>query len=129
MRRLFVLFGFLIPALARAQGQYADINGAHIYYEVEGTGHPLVLIHGWPMSARMWENQVRVLKDYYRVITYDRRGFGRSPGTPWNESQAEHDPADLAALLRYLHVSSAYILGHSQGGSVATQFALIIRSK
>jgi 3-oxoadipate enol-lactonase len=114
----------LCSSVAGAQGQYADVNGAHLYYEVAGTGHPLVLIHGWPMSARMWDDQVRVLAQSYRVIRYDRRGFGRSPGTPWDDSPAEHDPADLAALLDYLHVSSAYILGHSQGGSVATRFTL-----
>jgi pimeloyl-ACP methyl ester carboxylesterase len=111
-------------AQAPSPGHYAEINGARIYYEDEGSGHPLVLIHGWPMSARMWDEQVRVLKTHYRVIRYDRRGFGRSPGTPWNESSAEHDPADLEALLQYLKISHIYVLGHSQGGSVATQFTL-----
>ena len=113
-----------VPRVLAAQGQYAEVNGTKSYYEDEGTGHPLVLIHGWPMSARMWDEQVRVLKAHYRVIRYDRRGFGRSPGTPWHESSAEHDPADLAALLQYLKITHAYILGHSQGGSVATQFTL-----
>jgi pimeloyl-ACP methyl ester carboxylesterase len=117
------LSALLTPRL-HAQGQLADVNGTRLYYEVEGTGHPLVLIHGWPMSARMWDDQARVLSQYYRVIRYDRRGFGRSPGTPWHEGSAEHDPADLAALLHYLGVSSAYILGHSQGGSVAIEFTL-----
>jgi 3-oxoadipate enol-lactonase len=108
----------------RAQGQYAEVNGTRLYYQVEGSGHPLVLIHGWPMSARMWDDQARVLSQYYRVIRYDRRGFGRSPGRPWHEGSAEHDPADLAALLRYLGVSRTYVLGHSQGGSVAIAFTL-----
>jgi 3-oxoadipate enol-lactonase len=107
-----------------AQGRYAEVNGARIYYEDEGSGHPLVLVHGWPLSERMWDDQARVLKEHYRVIRYDRRGFGQSPGTPWNESSSEHDPADLEALLRYLKVSSAYLVGHSAGGSVVTQFAL-----
>jgi len=114
----------VLPGLARAQGQFAEINGARIYYEDEGSGHPIVLIHGWPMSARMWDEQARVLKQYYRVIRYDRRGFGRSPAEPWTESSAEHDQTDLAALLRYLKVSHTYLLGHSQGGSVVTQYTL-----
>ena len=114
----------LLGGEARAQGQYADVNGTRLYYQVEGSGHPLVLIHGWPMSARMWDDQARVLSQYYRVIRYDRRGFGRSPGTPWHEGSAEHDPADLEALLHYLGVSKAYVLGHSQGGSVAIAFTL-----
>lgn len=111
------------PAL-HAQGQYATINGGRIYYQVEGTGHALVLIHGWPMSARMWDEQAAVLSRYFQVIRYDRRGFGRSPGTPGREQSAKNDAADLEALLRLLKVSHAYILGHSQGGAVAQQFTL-----
>jgi 3-oxoadipate enol-lactonase len=114
----------LTPRGAAAQGRFAEINGARIYYEDEGSGHAIVLIHGWPLSERMWDDQARVLKEYYRVIRYDRRGFGQSPATPWNESASEHDPADLEALLRYLKVPSAYLVGHSAGGSVVTQFAL-----
>lgn len=114
----------IAPHAVHAQGQYATINGARIYYEVEGTGHALVLIHGWPMSARMWDEQARMLKNYYQVIRYDRRGFGRSPGTPGAEQSAEHDAQDLEGLLSYLMVSHAYVLGHSQGGAVAQQFTL-----
>jgi 3-oxoadipate enol-lactonase len=109
---------------ACAQGQYANINGGRIYYEVEGSGHPLVLIHGWPMSARMWDAQARELKNYYQVVRYDRRGFGRSPGDVGVEQSAEHDAQDLEALLRYLKIPHAYIVGHSQGGAVAQQFTL-----
>jgi 3-oxoadipate enol-lactonase len=119
-----IVVGSLTPHDVAAQGRYAEINGTRIYYEDEGSGHPLVLIHGWPLSERMWDDQARVLKEYYRVIRYDRRGFGQSPGTPWNESSSEHDPADLEALLHYLKVPSAYLVGHSAGGSVVTQFAL-----
>ena len=109
---------------ARAQGQYADINGGHIYYEVEGTGQAIVLIHGWPMSARMWDAQAKELKNYYKVLRYDRRGFGRSPGAVGVEQSAEHDSQDLEALLSYLKIPHAYIVGHSQGGSVAQRFTL-----
>jgi 3-oxoadipate enol-lactonase len=109
---------------ASAQGKFADVNGARIYYEDEGSGHPLVLIHGWPMSERMWDGQASVLKQYFRVIRYDRRGFGRSPAEPWHEGSGGHDVPDLVALLRYLNVKSAYVLGHSAGGSTAMQFAL-----
>lgn len=107
-----------------AQGQYANINGGHIYYEVEGSGHPIVLIHGWPMSARMWDAQAKELKNYYEVVRYDRRGFGRSPGDVGVEQSAEHDAQDLEALLRFLKIPHAYLVGHSQGGAVAQQFTL-----
>jgi pimeloyl-ACP methyl ester carboxylesterase len=50
-----------------------------LYYEDHGTGRPVVLIHGWPLSGRSWENHVPALVDArYRVVTYDRRGFGNS---------------------------------------------------
>ena len=50
-----------------------------LYYEDHGSGSPVVLIHGWPLSGRSWENQVGALVDAgHRVITYDRRGFGKS---------------------------------------------------
>lgn len=50
-----------------------------LYYEDHGTGQPIILIHGWPLSGRSWEKQTQVLVSAgYRVITYDRRGFGHS---------------------------------------------------
>src|SRR5579872_5708644 len=122
--RALLAAGMLLPVYARAQGQFADVNGTRLYYLDEGSGHPLVLIHGWPMSARMWDDQARVLSRYYRVIRYDRRGFGRSPGTPWKEGSAEHDLGDLEALLQHLGIFRTYVLGHSAGGSVAIAFTL-----
>jgi pimeloyl-ACP methyl ester carboxylesterase len=116
--------GLFAARSLHAQGQYLEVNGARLYYQDEGSGHPLVLIHGWPMSAQMWDDQARVLSRYYRVIRYDRRGFGRSPGTPWKESSSEHDLPDLEALLKHLGVTKTYVLGHSAGGSVAIAFTL-----
>ena len=72
----------------------------------------------------MWDAQAKELKNYYQVMRYDRRGFGRSPGTLGVEQSAEHDAQDLEALLRYLKMSHAYVVGHSQGGAVAQQFTL-----
>src|SRR5688572_25825658 len=78
--------GFVPGSQGRAdQGTFASVNGTRLYYQDEGSGPALVLIHGWPMSARMWDDQARAFKDRYRVIRYDRRGFGRSPAEPWNE--------------------------------------------
>jgi pimeloyl-ACP methyl ester carboxylesterase len=62
-------------------------GGIELYYEDHGSGQPVVLIHGYPLSGASWEKQVRVLLDAgYRVITYDRRGFGKSsqPATGYN---------------------------------------------
>jgi pimeloyl-ACP methyl ester carboxylesterase len=87
-----------------------------LYYEDHGTGKPVVLIHGWPLSGRSWENQVPALVSAgYRVITYDRRGFGWS-SQPWNGYDYDTLAADLAALLQHLDVKGATLVGFSMGG-------------
>jgi 3-oxoadipate enol-lactonase len=101
-----------------AQGHVAKINGESIYYEVEGSGEPLVLIHGWSLSLRMWDKQVRAFSHRFKVISYDRRGFGKSSGS----EDLSWDVADLDALLDSLGVRRAHILGMSQGGRVALAF-------
>jgi pimeloyl-ACP methyl ester carboxylesterase len=59
-------------------------SSIELHYEDVGVGKPVVLIHGWPLSGRSWENQVHALVSAgFRVITYDRRGFGAS-SQPWN---------------------------------------------
>src|SRR6266550_2402728 len=66
-----------------------------LYYEDQGAGDPVVLIHGWPLSGRSWENQVPALvADGHRVITYDRRGFGNSTQT-WDGYDYDTFAADL----------------------------------
>src|SRR5580698_3917218 len=65
-----------MPTVTVGKENSADIE---IYYEDHGTGQPVVLIHGYPLSGRAWDKQVPALLDAgYRVITYDRRGFGKS---------------------------------------------------
>src|SRR6185436_9985271 len=83
--------GFIRPGPVGAQDKFAPVNGARLFYQDEGSGQALVLIHGWPMSARMWDDQAAALKQRYRVIRYDRRGFGRSPAAPWNDGPGDHD--------------------------------------
>ncbi|WP_319799326.1 alpha/beta fold hydrolase [Halomonas sp. NyZ770] len=69
-----------------------------IYYEVHGAGKPVVLIHGWPLSGRSWEKQVPALVDVgYKVVTYDRRGFGRS-----TQADGGYDYDTLASDLKKL---------------------------
>lgn len=111
---------FLLPRPIPAQGTYAEVNGVRLYYEVEGKGPALVLIHGWTTNSEYWDDQVPAFRAKYRVVRYDRRGFGKSGGVP----DVSADPADLDLLLGQLGIESAYILGHSQGGVVAQGFAL-----
>ncbi len=93
-------------------------NGApiHLYYEDHGAGEPVVLIHGWPLSLRSWENQVPVLVEAgYRVIAYDRRGFGES-SQPWNGYDYDTFAQDLDRLLTHLDLRGVTLVGFSMGG-------------
>jgi pimeloyl-ACP methyl ester carboxylesterase len=93
-----------------------------LYYEDHGSGKPVVLIHGWPLSGRSWENQVPALVSAgYRVITYDRRGFGWS-SQPWSGYDYDTLAADLAALLQHLDVKAATLVGFSMGGGEVARY-------
>ncbi len=86
-----------------------------LYYEDQGAGQPVVLIHGYPLNGHSWERQTRDLLDAgYRVITYDRRGFGRSSkvGTGYDYDTFS---ADLNALLESLDLHEVVLVGFSMG--------------
>jgi 3-oxoadipate enol-lactonase len=97
-----------------------ETNGARIYYEVDGAGDPVVLIHAGVANLRMWDDQVAVLRDSYRVIRHDTRGFGRTE----TDAVEFSNRADVAALLDHLGEASAHIVGLSRGGSIALDFAV-----
>jgi len=93
-----------------------------LHYEDVGSGRPVVLIHGWPLSGRSWESQVPALVDAgYRVITYDRRGFGAS-SQPWDGYDYDTFAADLDALLQHLDVTDATLVGFSMGGGEVVRY-------
>jgi pimeloyl-ACP methyl ester carboxylesterase len=86
-----------------------------LHYEDHGSGQPIVLIHGYPLSGRAWDKQVPVLADAgYRVITYDRRGFGRS-SQPIAGYDYDTLAADLNALMEALELEATTLVGHSMG--------------
>lgn len=103
------------------QNGFAEVNGTCLYYEVAGSGHPMVLIHGMGGNTRTWDDQFEPFGEHYQVIRYDVRGFGKS-ALPTSESYAHTD--DLKALLEHLGISHAYVLGLSMGGEIAINFAL-----
>ena len=109
---------FATPAFS--QSGFIQIDSARIHYETMGNGLPVVLVHGWTLDLRIWDDQVPALRQSFKVIRYDRRGFGKSTGLPDRYT----DPADLRALLDQLGIAKAHIVGMSQGGSVATSFAI-----
>lgn len=93
-----------------------------LYYEDHGTGRPVVLIHGWPLSGLSWEKQVPALLDAgYRVITYDRRGFGRS-GRPTVGYDYDTLAADLQRLMTGLDLRDATLVGFSMGGGEVARY-------
>ena len=91
----------------------AEVNGTRLYYEMSGSGDPIVLIHGFTFDVRMWDDQVQAFSQQYQVIRYDVRGFGRS-ALPTEQAYARVD--DLKALLDHLGIAGAYLLGLSMGG-------------
>lgn len=87
-----------------------------IYYEDRGTGRPVLLIHGWPLSGGAWEKQsAALLAAGYRVITYDRRGFGRS-SAPAEGYEYDTLAADAWKLIEHLDLRDLAVAGFSMGG-------------
>lgn len=93
-----------------------------IYYEDYGIGKPVVLIHGWPLSGRSWEYQIPALVEAgYRVITYDRRGFGKS-SQPWEGYEYDTFTSDLHQLLEQLELQNVTLVGFSMGGGEVARY-------
>ena len=93
-----------------------------LYYEDHGSGSPVVLIHGWPLSGASWEKQTAaLLAAGHRVITYDRRGFGRSskPGVGYTYDTFA---ADLDKLLKKLNLKKVALVGFSMGSGEVTRY-------
>jgi non-heme chloroperoxidase len=93
-----------------------------LYYEDHGSGQPVVLIHGYPLSGGSWEKQVSpLLSAGHRVITYDRRGFGKSsqPTTGYNYDTFA---ADLHKLITHLDLSDFSLVGFSMGGGEVARY-------
>jgi non-heme chloroperoxidase len=106
-----------MPYITVAQENSTDID---LYYEDHGTGQPVVLIHGYPLDGHSWEKQsTALLEAGYRVITYDRRGFGQS-SQPTTGYDYDTFAADLNTVLETLDLRDAVLVGFSMGtGEVA----------
>jgi non-heme chloroperoxidase len=108
-----------MPFVTVGKQNSADIE---IYYEDHGSGQPVVLIHGYPLNGHSWEKQERVLLQAgYRVITYDRRGFGRS-SQPTVGYDYDTFAADLNALLEHLDLTDISLVGFSMGTGEVTRY-------
>ncbi|MET0242165.1 MAG: alpha/beta hydrolase [Flavitalea sp.] len=93
-----------------------------IAYSDYGSGRPVVLLHGWPLSREMWEYQINDLVEAgYRVIKYDRRGFGKS-SKPWNGYDYDTLAEDLKLVLEELDLKDATLVGFSMGGGEVVRY-------
>jgi peroxiredoxin len=93
-----------------------------LYFEEAGEGPPVVLIHGWPLSGRMWDSQMVALAEAgYRAIAYDRRGFGDS-GKPPGGYDYDTFAADLNDVITHLDLHDATIAGFSMGGGEVARY-------
>jgi 3-oxoadipate enol-lactonase len=97
-----------------------EVPGGMLYYEVDGTGPAVVLLHAGVANMRMWEAQVAAWRDRFTVIRYDQRGFGRT----LTEDVEYSNRDDLRRLLDHLGVDRAAVVGNSRGGSIAIDFTL-----
>src|SRR5690349_4953106 len=103
-------------------GEYADVNGVHLYYETHGAGRPLILLHGGLMSGEMFGPVLPAFAAGHRVIAVDLQGHGRTA-----DVDRPMDPAlmadDIAALIDHLGLEKPDVVGYSLGGGVAYHLA------
>src|SRR5687767_8861526 len=97
-------------------------DSTELYYKEWGKGRPVVLLHGWPLSADSWEDQALAIANAgYRVIAYDRRGFGRSSQS-WTGYDYDSLTDDLAAVLQSRRVTDGALIGFSMGGGEVARY-------
>ncbi|MDY7396636.1 alpha/beta hydrolase [Aureibaculum sp. 2210JD6-5] len=93
-----------------------------LFFEDYGHGQPVILIHGWPLSHRAWEQQVwAIVEAGYRCIAYDRRGFGNS-SSPWESYDYSTLASDLNAIIKQLELKDVILVGFSMGGGEVVRY-------
>lgn len=98
---------------------YRDVD---LFFEDYGHGQPVILIHGWPLSHKAWEQQVWAIVDAgFRCITYDRRGFGAS-SAPWGEYDYSTLAGDLHSIIEQLELKDVILVGFSMGGGEVVRY-------
>lgn len=103
-----------------AESGFLEVNGAKLYYEVAGEGHPFLMVHAGVADHTMWDAQVEEFSGSYKVITYDTRGFGKSV----TEDVEFSNRQDIYSLLKHLGIDNTYVMGLSRGGQIALDFTL-----
>ena len=97
-------------------------DNTQLYVKDWGTGRPVIMLHGWPLSADSWDDQAMAVADAgYRAIAYDRRGFGRS-SQPWSGYDYDTLADDLAAVIEQTGAQDAVLAGFSMGGGEVARY-------
>lgn len=97
-------------------------DGTQIYFKDWGKGKPVLFSHGWPLDADMWDSQMNFLAERgYRVIAFDRRGFGRSE-QPWEGYNYDTFASDINDLIEHLYLRDVTLVGFSMGGGDVTRY-------
>lgn len=108
-----------MPYIKKDPSKSSSVN---IFFEDLGSGKPVVLIHGWPVSHEMWEYQVTALVNAgYRCIAYDRRGFGQSD-KPWTGYDYDTLASDLHQVITTLELNDVTLVGFSMGGGEVIRY-------
>ena len=107
---------------AKGKGQFADVNGVHLYYETHGSGHPLILLHGGLGSGEMFGPVLSMLAERHQVIAPDLQGHGRTADID-RPIDVRLMAGDVAALIDHLSLDKPDVVGYSLGGGVALQTA------
>jgi non-heme chloroperoxidase len=103
-------------------GYVSTRDGVEIFYKDWGSGRPVVFIHGWPLNADAWEDQMMlVAENGFRGIAHDRRGHGRS-SQPWNGYDFDTFADDLADLIEHLNLRDVTLVAHSMGGGELARY-------
>lgn len=108
--------------------RYVQVNGVRLAYRVEGSGIPVIFVHGEGYSHELWTRQIEAFRERYLFISYDRRGHGQSeaPFTGYNPiAHAE----DLNGLVKFFGIREAHFVVNSRGGAVIQQFLRIYPEK
>lgn len=129
MRKAALLLLSLVITAASAQPKpttgYAPVHGLKMYYEVHGKGEPVVLLHGAFMTiTNNWDGWIGELAKTRKVIAVEMQGHGRTADNPRREMTSENLADDVAALITYLKIPRADLIGYSMGGEVAMQCAI-----
>ena len=105
-------------------GNYKKINGINLYYEIYGTGKPLIFLHGNGGSIRSSRAKIDYFKKYFKVIAIDSRGHGKSIDTTTKQLTYVQMANDIGVLLDSLNIDSAYVSGQSDGGILGLLLAI-----